>query len=79
MNEDPSSARYLRILLRRPDTGMYLQSSGEWGAERNSARDFDSSLLAYDWAKQNGLLGSAVLMAVGPEQNDTVLARVQKP
>jgi len=36
-------------------------------------------LLAYDWAKQNGLLGSAVLMAVGPEQNDTVLARVQKP
>jgi hypothetical protein len=79
MNEDQSSTKYLRILLRQPDTGMYIQSSGEWGAERNSARDFDSSLLAYEWAKENGFLGSAVLMAVGPEQFDTVLARVQRP
>ncbi len=76
MSKDSNDTKYLRILLRQQKTGYYLQSSGEWNSQRESAKNFDDSILAYDWAKENGFLGTAVLMATAQEQYDTVLARV---
>ena len=76
MNEDLSSTSSLRILLRQQKTGFYLQPSGQWSNERESARGFDDAVVAYFWAKEQGLLGTNVLMAVSQEQDDTVLARV---
>lgn len=74
MKEDVVGTESLRILLQQQRTGFYLQPSGEWGAKRDSAREFDDSVAAYSWAKEQGLLGSSVLMAVDQQQYDTVLA-----
>lgn len=76
MNEDVVGTESLRILLQQQRTGFYLQPSGEWSASRDSARSFGDSCIAYLWARDQGFLGSSVLMAVDQQQYDTVLARL---
>lgn len=76
MNDDLKGTDSLRILLRQQKTGLYLQTSGEWGLNRDAARGFGDSFTAYAWAKEQSFLGASVLMALNEEQYDLVLARV---
>ena len=76
MVENVNSSDSLRILLRQQRTGLYLQASGEWGGNRDSAKGFEDSIMACAWAKEQNVIGANVLMALGEEQYDLVLARV---
>ncbi len=53
----------MRILLRQAETGLYLQPSGEWTSNRETARTFATSVLAYYWAKEQHLIKACVLLA----------------
>jgi len=76
MIENVNSSESLRILLRQQRTGLYLQASGGWGGDRDSARGFEDSIMACAWAKEQKVIGANVLMALAEEQYDVVLARV---
>lgn len=69
-------SRELRILLKQPGTGLYLQHSGEWGGTRRSARNFNGCLPALSFVKRMELDRADVLMAGVDETADLVLARV---
>ncbi len=53
----------MRILVRKCATSLYLQSSGEWNLERKTAREFQTSFLAYWWAHEQKLSGIEILLA----------------
>jgi hypothetical protein len=54
VKEQPVSTRItiVRILVRKNDSELYLQPSGEWAESRDTAREFPQSILAYHWALQ---------------------------
>ena len=66
----------MRILLRQQRSGLYLQASGAWGRERETARSFASSIEAYSWAIEQSLLNTEVLLAFSDEHYDMVSMRV---
>ncbi len=53
----------MRILLRQNATGLYLQPSGQWTENRETARDFQSAVGACYWALAQRLEGIHVLYA----------------
>lgn len=67
---------YGRILIRKREGDLYLQPSGEWSEERQTARAFIGSVAAYYWAKEQELLGVEVLMAFADERYDIVTFRI---
>jgi hypothetical protein len=67
--------RPLRILLRQAGTELYLQPSGEWTCDREAAQEFDNSVLAYFWAKEQKQLGTEVLLAYANPADDFVAMR----
>jgi hypothetical protein len=69
----------MRILLRKWTGKLYLQPSGEWSADRQSAREFTSGPVAYWWAKEQRLLGVEVVLAFDDEQFDVVTMRITSP
>ncbi len=67
------------ILLRQQETGKYLQPSGEWSTERETARRFDSGLVAYFWALEAGFVGVDVLLAFTDPAFDIATLRLRGP
>ncbi len=55
--------KFMRILLRQQKSEKYLQPTGEWSEERETAREFLSSVLAFLWARERKFRGVEVLMA----------------
>lgn len=72
MNNLSDAARFMRILIRRQKGHQYLQPSGEWSENRETARDFYNSTVAYWCAKAQHLRGVEVLMAFEDPQWDFV-------
>ncbi len=64
-----------RVLIRRRREQDYLQPSGDWSADRNTARHFVSSVAAYWWAHEQKLLGIEVLLAFDDSAYDLVIIR----
>lgn len=62
----------MRIVLRQPQTGFYLQHSGEWTNNRETARNFESARAALFWAKSHNLNGGEVLFAFSESKYDFV-------
>jgi hypothetical protein len=67
----------MRILLRQPETGLFLQPTGEWTANRETAREFGGAVNAYLWASERGLFGTEVWLALIDPLKDFVCIRVQ--
>ena len=67
-----STERSMRILLRQQVSGLYLQVSGDWTANREGARSFSNSVEAYWWALEQALLNTDVLLAFNDENYDIV-------
>lgn len=67
MNEDE-----MRILLRQPDAGLYLQSSGDWSCSRKMARSFNSVNSAFFWVSEKQIHGVEILMAFQDCKYDVV-------
>ena len=59
----------MRVVLRQPKTGMYLQNSGEWVPERASARVFESAVVAYWWAAERSLAAEVWLSLNDPSKD----------
>ncbi len=66
----------MRILIRRQKGQDYLQPSGDWGQNKQTARAFASSVAAYDWAKERQLLGIDIFLSFSDPQYDFVTMRV---
>ena len=62
----------VRIVLRQPQTGFYLQPSGEWTNSRETARDFESARAALFWAETQSLHGVELLFAFSESKYDFV-------
>ncbi len=60
----------MRILLRHRETHLYLQRSGKWSSDRETAREFPTSVLAYFWAKEQRLLNAQILLAFADPRMD---------
>ncbi len=69
----------MRILLRRQHSGLYLQPSGEWKASRETAREFEDGVSAYNWAKEGQLSAWEVLLAFADSRDDFVSMRDNSP
>ncbi len=67
-------AHSIRVLLRN-EAGLYLQPSGEWGENRETARRFKNSSFAYFWAKEQELIRSSIIIAF-PDRNRDMSIRV---
>ena len=67
----------MRILLRQPETGLFLQPTGEWSHDRETARQFAGAVNAYFWALERGLTGTEVWLALVDPLKDFVCIRVQ--
>ncbi len=65
----PSSPHYLRVLLRN-ESGLYLQPSGEWTDNRETARTFRDSRVAYFWGLEQKLLHTFVVLAFADPAED---------
>ncbi len=65
----------MRILLRQQVGQLYLQPNGDWTTERETAREFTSSAVAYYWALEKRLLGIEVLLAFNNPEYDFVTMR----
>ncbi len=65
----------MRILLRRQDTGLYWQPTGEWREDRRTAQVFSNAVVAYMWAQGQRLPGSEVLLAFEDPRHDLVAMR----
>jgi len=63
----------MRVLLQN-EAGLYLQPSGRWGNNRQTAREFETFSLAYLWAKEHQLVELFVIMAF-PDQAMNVKGR----
>ena len=62
-----------RVLLRRARDSLYLQPSGDWTQNRETAREFASGFEAYLWAKEHNLVSIEVIIAFKNPQRDIVL------
>ncbi len=60
---------YMRVLVQN-EVGLYLQPSGEWGENRDTARQFKDSKIAYYWAVEQRLLRSCVILAFPDKTRD---------
>ena len=73
----------MRVLLRQPETGLFLQPTGEWNHNRETARAFASAVTAYFWALERDLLGTEVWLALVDPRRDfvciTVLGGTHRP
>ncbi len=65
----------MRVLIRRRRQQDYLQPSGEWGADRSTARNFISSVEACSWAHEENLAEVEVLLAFDDKSYDLVVFR----
>ncbi len=61
----------MRVLLRK-DSGLYLQPSGEWKANRETAREFENSFQAYSLAQHEHWLDSEVVLTFGDPRYDLI-------
>ena len=66
----------MRVILRQPKTGLYLQSSGQWFSERVTAMEFESVVIAYWWALERSLRAE-VWLASEHSGKDSACMRVQ--
>lgn len=66
----------MRILIRKQDDKLYLQPSGEWSEARETAREFDCSLFAYWWAREQELPGIEILLAFDDASYDFVPLKI---
>ena len=53
----------MQVLIRRHEGGLYLQPSGNWVKNRETARQFESSGFACLWAFEQKLENVDVLLA----------------
>src|SRR5262249_24450830 len=65
----------MRIVLRKQAEALYLQPSGEFNGDRESAWDFETSSVAWSWAKERKLPGLEVVLAFEDAQYDVVSMR----
>ena len=65
----------MRVVLRQPETGLYLQPSGDWAPERETAREFLSAVVAYWWAVEQKL-AAEVWFALRDSSKDFACAKV---
>ena len=67
----------IRILLRNPANGLYLQPGGAWGFRRETAYGFPSVLGAYSWARdQVPIKGVEIFFAFDDGKDDFVYTRL---
>lgn len=66
----------MRILIRKREGRAYLQPGGKWSPNRNTAKQFESSVFAYWWAQEQKLLGIDILMAFDDPKYDFVPLRL---
>ncbi len=70
---DLDTARHgLRVLLQN-EQGLYLQPSGEWSVNRDMARRFQDSRVAYFWALEQKLIGVSVILAFPDTKKDMAI------
>ena len=67
----------MRVVLRQQETGHYLQPSGEWAQNRDSARQFLSAVGAYRWAMEQQMVGTEVWLALSDARKDFACLKVQ--
>jgi hypothetical protein len=67
----------MRVVLKAGETGLYLQPNGAWSQNRESAREFVSSVEAYWWAIERGLQGTEVWLAVTDPKKDFPCITIQ--
>ena len=67
----------MRVVLRQQETGHYLQPSGEWNRNRESARQFLSAVDAYRWAIEQEMVGTEVWLALSDARKDFPCMKVQ--
>jgi hypothetical protein len=72
MQTQQDDDRSFRILLRQPLGPQYLQPDGDWSGNRETARSFVASIVAYWWAVEQRLLKAEVVLAF----KDPQLARL---
>ncbi len=58
----------MRILLCDKRTGLYYQSNGQWGSERDSAQNFGTSPAAILHARENNLNQVEVFWDFGDDE-----------
>ncbi len=75
--DDSGRVNYrMRILIRKGDQPLYLQGSGEWSINRETARDFQTSMVAWRWAREHQLFGTEILLAFEDPLYDVVPLRL---
>lgn len=52
----------MRVLLRS-ETGLFFKSVEEWTASAANAAEFKSSLVAMEFARENGFVGAEVVLS----------------
>ncbi len=72
----PHISTRMRVLLRKQQDHQYMQPSGEWSDDRETARTFPTSVFAYLWAQEKKLLGIDVLLAFDDAKWDLVTMRL---
>ncbi len=75
-NVSPPRARVMRlgvprILLRRSQ-GLYLQPSGRWTNNRETAQEFETSFQAFSLAQGENWLHSEVVLTFGDPRYDLI-------
>src|SRR5215467_1788541 len=66
----------MRVVLRQSDSGLYLQPSGEWSPDRETAREFLSAVVAYWWSVEQDLMAD-VWMVLKDPTDDFACMRAQ--
>src|SRR5262245_52475841 len=68
-----TSNTHMRIVLRKPDEASYLQRSGKWPRNRETARSFESTRIAYFWHREQNLQGIEVLFVFDHSKHEVVV------
>ena len=67
----------MRVVLKYSETGRFFQPNGTWTADRETAKDFASVVVAYWSALGRGLQGADVWLAFDDPKDDFACMKVQ--
>ena len=68
----------MKVLLCNNRTGLYYESTGRWGADRDQAYDFGDTHAAIQFAAGNALTGVELVLTYGDPALDVRLP-LEKP
>ncbi|MDB6068790.1 MAG: hypothetical protein JWR26_4998 [Pedosphaera sp.] len=63
----------MRALLRHSETGLYLQTPGQWTPSYHEALDFKSSVTAREYCRRHKLFTVQIVLKFDSDKYDIVL------